>query len=64
MAAPWKMAGAIFLFWLQNIFPSPMYKTTRFTAYKLISAQIISNKISFMNFYSLYLLQQVSILIC
>ena len=51
MAAPWKMAGAIFLFWLQNIFPSPMYKTTRFTAYKLTSTEFTSNKVSFMNFY-------------
>lgn len=50
MAAPWKMAGAIFLFWLQNIFPSPMYKTTRFT-YKLTSTEFTPNKVSFMNFY-------------
>lgn len=45
------MAGAIFLFWLQNIFPSPMYKTTRFTAYKLTSTEFTPNKVSFMNFY-------------
>ena len=29
-----------------------MYKTTSFTAYKLTSTQIISDKVPFMNFYS------------
>lgn len=30
MAAPWKMAGAIFLFWLQNIFPAPNVQNNKF----------------------------------
>ena len=40
-----------FFFCLQNIFPSPMYKTTNFTAYKLTTIYP-PNKVSFMNFYS------------